>query len=181
MRHRNILIVLLAVACSYQASAMDVWTFRGACKNSTVKQGPSHTDMNKIQGSVIVCDAGFMMELENGRKLVQFGLKQGDPLPPGFSGGEFKNLHGRFALVLDTLYPQRSVAGKTTEQIYAETTKSATPTEGYCYFSDSDFSKLTEISCTAKTDTADKKMIYDVTFAISDITVKRFNEGANKK
>jgi hypothetical protein len=86
------------------------------CLHSTVKQGSSHVDN---QDSAISCDAGYIMELGNGRKLVQFGLKQSELVPPGFAGGAFKYLDGHYALVLDTVYPQRVIAGKTTEQITA--------------------------------------------------------------
>ena len=181
MQIRYVLITLSSVASCYQASAMDLWTFRGACKSSTVKQDSSHADMNNIQGSAISCDAGFIMELGNGRKLVQFGLKGSEVVPPGFSGGEFKHKDGHYALILDTVYPQRVTTGKTTEQIYAETMKTAMPTEGYCIFSDSDFNKLTEISCTTQSENADRKIFYNVTFEITNIAVKRYDEGSNRK
>ena len=174
----NILIALLSVAFSYRASAMDLWTFRGACKNSTVKQSSSPVDN---RGSAISCDAGFIMELDNGRKLVQFGLKQSELVPPGFAGGAFKYLDGHYALVLDTVYPQRVIAGKTAEQIYSETTKSAMPADGNCFFSDANFSKLTEISCFAEIESEDTKILYNLIFEISDITVKRYNEGSHNK
>ncbi len=174
----NVLIASLAIVFSYPALAMDVWIFHGACKDSTVKQGSSHAD-NQV--SAISCDAGYIMELGNGRKLVQFGLKQSELVPPGFSGGAFKYLDGHYALVLDTVYPQRVIAGKTTEQIYSETMKTVMPTEGYCFFNDANFSKLTQISCIAKAESEDKNISYNLTFEISDITVKRYDEGSHNK
>jgi len=174
----NVLIASLAIAFSYRALAMDVWTFHGACKDSTVKQGSSPVDN---QDSAISCDAGYIMELGNGRKLVQFGLKQSGLVPPGFAGGAFKYLDGHYALVLDTVYPQRVTAGKTTEQIYSETMKAAMPTEGYCFFNDANFSKLTQISCIAKTEGEDTNISYNLTFEISDITVKRYNGDSRNK
>ena len=177
-RLSNVLIASLAIAFSDRAMAMDVWIFRGACKDSTVKQSSSHVDN---QDSAISCDAGSIMELGNGRKLVQFGLKQSELVPPGFSGGAFKYLDGHYALVLDTVYPQRVIAGKTTEQIYRETMKTTMPTEGYCFFNDANFSKLTQISCIAKAESEDTNISYNLTFEISDITVKRYNEGSHNK
>ena len=174
----NVLIASLAIAFSHRALAMDVWTFHGVCKDSAVKQGSSHVDN---QDSAISCDAGYIMELGNGRKLVQFGLKQSELVPPGFAGGEFKYLDGHYALVLDTVYPQRVTAGKTTEQIYSETMKTAMPTEGYCFFNDANFSKLTQISCIAKAESEDTNISYNLTFEISDITVKRYNEDSHNK
>jgi hypothetical protein len=121
------------------------------------------------------------MELGNARKIVQFGLKQSELVPPGFSGGAFKYFDGHYALVLDTVYPQRSIAGKTTEQIYGETMKTTMPTEGYCFFNDANFNKLTQISCIAKSESEDANISYNLTFEISDITVKRYNEGSRNK
>jgi len=177
-RLSNVLIASLAIAFSDRALAMDVWIFHGACKDSTVKQRSSHVDN---QDSAISCDAGYIMELGNGRKIVQFGLKQSELVPPGFAGGAFKYLDGHYALVLDTVYPQRSIAGKTTEQIYSETMNTTMPIKGYCFFNDANFSKLTQISCIAKAESEDTNISYNLTFEISDITVKRYNEGSNNK
>jgi hypothetical protein len=94
-RLSNVLIASLAIAFSDRALAIDVWTFHGACKDSTVKQGSSYVDN---QDSAISCDAGYIMELGNGRKIVQFGLKQSELVPPGFAGGAFKYLDGHYAL-----------------------------------------------------------------------------------
>jgi hypothetical protein len=177
-RLSNVLIASLAFAFSDRALAMDVWIFHGACKDSTFKQGSSPVDN---QDSAISCDAGYIMELGNGRKLLQFGLKQSELVPPGFSGGAFKYVDGHYALVLDTVYPQRVIAGKTTEQIYSETMKTTMPTEGYCFFNDANFSNLTQISCIAKVESEDTNISYNLTFEISDITVKRYNEGSHNK
>jgi len=177
-RLSNVLIASLAIAFSDRALAIDVWTFHGACKDSIIKQDSSYVDN---QDSAISCDAGYIMELGNGRKVVQFGLKQSELVPPGFAGGAFKYLDGHYALVLDTVYPQRVIAGKTTEQIYSETMKTAMPTEGYCFFNDANFSKLTQISCIAKAESEDTNISYNLTFEISDITVKRYNEGSHTK
>src|SRR5262249_50225608 len=109
-------------------------------------------------------------------KLCSSALKQSELVPPGFAGGAFKYLDGHYSLELDTIYPQRVIAGKTKEQIYSETMKTAMPTEGYCFFNDANFSKLTQISCIAKAESEDTNISYNLTFEISDITVKRYNE-----
>ena len=80
-RLSNVLIASLAIAFSDRAMAMDVWIFHGACKDSTVKQSSSHVDN---QDSAISCDAGYIMELGNGRKLVQFGLSKANWCPRAF-------------------------------------------------------------------------------------------------
>src|SRR5262249_3236861 len=178
LNRESLFIASLAIAFSDRALAIDVWTFHGACKDSIIKQDSSYVDN---QDSAISCDAGYIMELGNGRKVVQFGLKQSELVPPGFAGGAFKYLDGHYALVLDTVYPQRVIAGKTTEQIYSETMKTAMPTEGYCFFNDANFSKLTQISCIAKAESEDTNISYNLTFEISDITVKRYNEGSHTK
>src|SRR5260221_14178689 len=98
-----------------------------------------------------------IMEFDKGRKLVQFVKKRGKINPPGFAGGEFKRTEGTHSLIVDRVYPQRLLAGKTTEQILSEGTKTAIPAEGYCFFSSPDFSKLTEFSCVTKPRTLTRK------------------------
>lgn len=159
---------------------MDIWTFNGSCKKGVVKQGSPYADMHNIRGSVIYCDAASIMELDNGRKLVQFVQKRGKLIPPGFAGSEFKNTEGQYSLIVDRVYPQRSVAGKTVDQNYSEATKTALPAEGYCFFSDPDFSKLTEFSCVTKTENADAKIIYSMVFHVDDISVKRNLQGSHE-
>lgn len=159
---------------------MDLWTFNGRCKEGLVKQGSPYVDMHNIRGTGISCDAASIMELDNGRKLVQFVQKRGKVNPPGFAGTEFKYAGKNYSLIVDRVYPQRILAGKTTEEIFSESAKTAIPAEGYCFFSDSDFSKLTEFSFVTKTENADTKIIYSVVFKVDDISVKRNLQGSNE-
>jgi hypothetical protein len=159
---------------------MDVWTFNGHCEEGVVKQGSPYVDMQKMRGSGISCDAASIMELDNGRKLVQFIQKRGRINPPGFAGSDLKYTEEHYSLVVDRVYPQRTLAGKTSEQILSESAKTAIPAEGYCFFSDSDFSKLTEFSCVSKTENADTKIVYRVSFKVDDISVKRNLQGSNE-
>jgi hypothetical protein len=156
MRHLWLVGVLLAGSCP-GASAMDLWSFNGRCKEALVKQGSPYVEMHNIRGSPISCDAAFIMELDNGRKLVQFVQKRGKVSPPGFAGSEFKYTGGNYSLIVDRVYPQRILAGKTTEQTFSESARTAIPAEGYCFFSNSDFSKLTEFSCVTKQRTLTRK------------------------
>jgi hypothetical protein len=178
MRHIWLVGLLLAGFCP-GASAMDLWTFNGRCMVGVVKQAPPSVDMGKMRGAAISCDAASIMELDNGRKLVQFVLKRGKLNPPGFAGSQFKYTDGNYSLVVDRVYPQRTLTGKTTEQILSEGAKTAIPADGYCFFSDSDFSKLTEFSCVTKTENADTKVVYQVSFKIDDISIKRNLQGSN--
>jgi len=120
------------------------------------------------------------MELDNGRKLVQFVQKRGKVNPPGFAGGQFKITEGKYSLLVDRVYPQRSLSDKTADQDYGEAAKTALPAEGYCFFSDSDFSKLTEFSCVTKKENVDTKIIYSIVFYVDDISIKRNLHGSNE-
>jgi hypothetical protein len=157
---------------------MDLWTFNGSCKDGIVKQGSPSVNLHDTPGTVISCDAASITELDNGRKLVQFVQKLGKMMPPGFAGGEFKYTNGNYSLILDRVYPQRILAGKEADQIFSEGTKTALPAEGYCFFSNPDLSKLTEFSCVTKTENADTKILYSVSFKVDDISVKRDIQGA---
>jgi hypothetical protein len=177
---RHIWLVGILVAACPGASAMDLWTFNGRCAEGVVKQAEPSVDMRNMRGSPITCDGASIMELDNGRKLVQFVQKRGKLNPPGFAGAEFKYTDGNYSLIVDRVYPQRTLAGKTTEQVFGEGAKSAIPAEGYCFFSDPDFSKLTEFSCVTKTENADTKIVYRVSFKVDDISVKRNLQGSNE-
>jgi hypothetical protein len=173
------LVGILALACP-SVSAMDLWTLNGHCMVGVVKQAPPSVDMRDMRGSAISCDAASIMELDNGRELVQFVQKRGKLNPPGFAGAEFKYTEGNYSLIVDRVYPQRTLSGKTTEQIFSEGAKSAIPAEGYCLFSNSDFSRLTEFSCVSKTENAETKIVYRVSFTVDDISVKRNLQGSNQ-
>jgi hypothetical protein len=179
MRHIWLVRLLLVGPCP-GASAMDLWTFNGRCTIGVVKQALPSIDMRNMRGSPIACDAASIMELDNGRKLVQFVQKHGRLSLPGFAGSEFKYTEGNYSLIVERVYPQRTLAGKTTEQIFNESAKTAIPAEGYCFFSDSDFSKLTEFSCVTKTKNADTKIVYRLSFKVDDISVKRNLQGSNE-
>jgi hypothetical protein len=169
--------ILFVVVCP-GASAMDLWTFNGSCQDGIVKQGSPSVNLHDTPGTVITCDAATIAELDNGRRIVQFVQKHGKMLPPGFAGGELKYIKGNYSLILDRVYPQRIVAGKDTDQILSEGAKTAMPAEGFCFFSDPDFSKLTDISCVTKTENADTKILYSVSFKVDDISVKRNIQGS---
>jgi hypothetical protein len=170
---RHIWLVGILVLTCPCASAMDLWTFNGGCTEGVMKQAPPSVDMRNMRGSPVSCDAASIAELDNGRKLVQFVQKRGKLNPPGFAGAEFKYTNGNYSLAVDRVYPQRTLAGKTVEQIFSESAKSAIPAEGYCLFSGPDFSSLTQFSCVSKTENADTKIIYRVSFTVTDISVKR--------
>jgi hypothetical protein len=161
-----------AVFCP-AASAKDLWTFNGICKESVVKEGAPAVDMSGAPGTAISCDAATITELDNGRRLVQFVQKTGEMLPPGFAGGEFKYVRGGFSLILDRVTPQRLLAGKQPDQIAGEAGKTAMPAEGYCVFGSADFSRLTEFSCETRTENAGTKILYSISFKVDDISVKR--------
>ena len=116
MRHIWLAILLLGIC--HDALATDIWTFNGRCTVGVVKQAPPTVDMRNMRGSPIACDAASIMELDNGRKLVQFVQKRGELNPPGFAGSEFKYTEGNYSLAVDRVYPQRALAGKTQEQIF---------------------------------------------------------------
>lgn len=176
---RHIWLVGIVLMISSAASAMDLWSFNGHCTEGVVKQATPSVDMTKMHGSAISCDAATIIELDNGRKLVQFAQKRGNLSPPGFAGGQFKYTGNNYSLIVDRVHPQRTLSGKTTEQIFSEGATSAIPAEGYCFFSSSDFSKLTEFSCVTKTENADTKIVYRVLFKVDDISVKRNLQGSN--
>jgi hypothetical protein len=159
---------------------MDLWSFNGRCQEAFVKQGSPYVDMHNIRGSPIDCNAASIIELDNGRRLVQFVQKRGTLMPPGFAGGRFTDTEGPYSLIVDRVYPQRSVAGKSLDQSYSDAEKTAMPAEGYCFFSNQDFSKLTEFSCTTKTENASRKIIYKVVFHVDDISVKRNLQGSTE-
>jgi hypothetical protein len=96
------------------ASAMDLWSFNGRCTEGAVKQAIPSVDMTKMRGSAISCDAATIVELDNGRKLVQFVQKRGNLSPPGFGGGQFKYTGNNYSLIVDHVHPQRRLSGKTT-------------------------------------------------------------------
>jgi hypothetical protein len=177
---RNIWLVGILVLACPRASAMDLWTFNGRCTEGVVKQAPPAVDMRNIRESPVPCDAASIAEFDNGRKLVQFVQKHGKLNPPGFAGAEFKYTEGSYSLIVDRVYPQRSLVGKTTEQIFSESANSAISAEGYCFFSDSDFSRLTEFSCVSKTENANTKVVYRLSFKVDDISVKRNLQGLNQ-
>ena len=172
VRYLFIAGILSAVFWPSAASAMDLWSLNGHCKEgSHVKRGSPYIDMHNIRGAAIDCDLATITEMDNGRKLIQFVKLHGRVLSPGFAGSEFKYTEGHYSLVVDRLYPERAVAGKVT----------AVPAnDGYCFFSDSDFSKLTEISCVAVTENSNTKIIYRIVFQIDDISVKRNLQGLNE-
>ena len=81
------------------------------------------------------------MEMDNGRKLVQFVIKQGKTLPPGFAGSEYKYTGVNYSLVVDRVHPPRSLAGGSAEQSRADAAN-VKPVEGFCFFSNSDLANL---------------------------------------
>ena len=176
---RHIWIVGIVLMMSPGASAMDPWSFNGRCTEGVVKQATPSVDLTKMRGSAISCDAATIIELGNGRKLVQFAQKRGNLSPPGFAGGQFKFTGNNYSLIVDRVHPQRTLSGKTPEQIFSEGATSAVPAEGYCFFSNSDFSKLTEFSCVTKTENADTKIVYRLLFKVDDVSVKRNLQGSN--
>lgn len=159
--------ILFAVFSS-KACALDIWLFNGHCKNGVIKQGPANSDLQNIRGSPVTCDMASIMEMNNGRKLVQFVIKQGKTLPPGFSGNEYKYTGANYSLIVDRIHPPRPLGG----QSGADATN-VKPAEGFCFFSNSDLSKLTDFSCVAKSEDQRSKFVYQISFDVADITVKR--------
>jgi hypothetical protein len=151
----------------------DLWYLSGHCEDSLVKQGSPFADLHNIRGTDIYCDVATLTQLENGRTIVQFVQRGGKLFGPGFAGSAFNYTEGHYALIVDRVYPLRRITGKSAEQIYKEAVPS--PAAGYCFFSDSDFSKLTDLSCVTKTESAETKNIFTVAFKVGAISFKRID------
>jgi hypothetical protein len=185
MRHLCLAAVVFLIIGG-DAVASDLWTFEGRCTSGVVKQARPTVDLSKLRGSEITCDAATIIELDNGRKLVQFVQKRGKVGPLGFAGNKLNYTDGNYVLLIDRVHPQHRVhpqqglAGKSTDQIFQESATPAMPSEGYCFFSNSDFSKLTEFACVSKTENADSKIIYRIAFNVDSVSVKHGLQGSDQ-
>jgi hypothetical protein len=72
-----LLLLLLVFLCDIPASAATAWFFDGQCYNSHVKWGTLDQDLTKEAGDPIHCDKAILIELRNGRKLINFTTGRG--------------------------------------------------------------------------------------------------------
>ncbi len=164
---------LFAGSC-INASAIDLWVIDGRCANGTEKQAQPNVEMHSVPSSPIACDAATIMTLDNGRTFVQFVKKQDNAtMPPGFGGRQLKFTNGLYSLVIDRVHPKRSLVGKTITQIIADGSKLLIPAQGFCFFNETNFSKMTQFSCVSKSEDANATIIYKIDFKINSVVEKR--------
>ncbi len=171
---RNALFVsIVAFTLCTDAEAADLWTFQGNCEQAYVKRGRPDVDMGPLKGNPFQCELAFVMKFDNGRTSVQFMSKRGRIMPPGFSGGRYETTENGYSLVLDKVYPERKLTGKTTGPEFKEISENRLDAEGYCVFDNQDFSKMSYFMCITKTIPSDDlKIVYRIPFVVREASFK---------
>jgi hypothetical protein len=113
------------------------------------------------------------MELDNGRKLIQFAEKRDTQSTPlGFSGSNYEPQGKMIRMAIDRMYPRRSL-GATPEETFAGSMSGAVNNaEGFCFFSTRDFRSADGVSCVSKIEDGKTKIVFKVDFAITNVTFK---------
>jgi hypothetical protein len=174
----NFCIVADLLCTASTAHASTVYFFDGACdQNSCIKVGSADLDFSNIKGAPIVCDAAVLVELSNGRELMQFTNKRGKNIGPlGFAGvGIDRHTNPKLALFpIDRIYPRQRL-GPTPEETYSQG-MNGTPingAEGFCVFDKHSIDKSKSLSCVSKIEKNGTKTIFKVIFNVTKGSVIR--------
>jgi hypothetical protein len=152
-----------------------MWFFDGKCYNSRLKIGTPEDDMTKDAGDPISCKVAVLMELDNGRKLVQFVTGTG---PLGFSGNEIdKVTNDKMAILpINRILPVRDM-GTDPKEIYRRSSRGEgilDGAEGFCFFGAKDIKSSDGISCISKYEKGHKKMVYSISMKVTHVEKKFF-------
>lgn len=122
-------LLLLEFLCRSSASAATAWLFDGQCYNSHVKWGTLDEDLTKEAGDPIHCDKAVLIELRNGRKLINFTTGRG---VLGFAGpGIDRQVNPTMAVLpIDRIYPIRDIQGMSRNEVVAGGAKREGALEG---------------------------------------------------
>lgn len=166
-------IGLTACLSTNIAKADTMWFFEGECHDSRVKWGTPVDDMSKEPGDPIHCDKAVLMELANGRKLMQFVTGLG---VLGFSGREIdKVTNDKMAFIpIDTIHTIRDLGTKSGE-IYDRSSKGEgmlRGVEGFCFFQAKDIKSSDSVSCVSKYEHDNKKAVYSVQMKVNKVSKK---------
>jgi hypothetical protein len=172
--------ILLAIALSVigfavirSAEATDLWMFDGLCTDALVKMGSPYEDMGRVKGTKVSCDAALLLELDNGRKLIQFAEKRGTQVTPlGFAGSSYEPQGNMLRLTVDKIYPRRAMGASPEETFARSADGGISGAEGFCFFAARDFRNATDLSCIAKLENENQKFIFKAVFKINKVTYK---------
>jgi hypothetical protein len=150
-----------------------MWFFEGNCHDSRVKWGTISDDMTKETGDPIHCNKAVLIELANGRKLMQFVTGLG---VLGFSGREIdKVTNDKMSFIpIDTIHPIRDLGTKS-DEIYDRSSKGEgmlRGVEGFCFFQAKDIKSSDSVSCVSKYENGNKKAVYSVQMKVSKVSKK---------
>jgi len=175
-RHGIVTIILCCcvLMISRAANAMTMWEFDGRCFESYSKGGTPYDDLTKKAGDTITCEAAVLMELPNGRLLMQFVTGRG---VLGFSGGGIdKETDPTMAILpIDRILPVRDF-GTNPDEIYRRSARGEgilNGAEGFCMFQSKDIQNSKELSCASKWEQGKRKVVYKVVMSVKS-TKKSF-------
>jgi hypothetical protein len=174
MRNAILIGILLASIFSFTnlAFAETMWFFEGICDESTVKQESPEKDFSKIEGRKLNCEFGVLIEIQNGRKLIQFTNAE---YLFGFAGGDIDKVSNEnFAMMpIDRIFLPRNIKIETPrpEDILDNA-------EGICFLS-KELQKSKEISCVSKYEESNIKYVFNIHMIVRKVTRKSIGKSPN--
>ena len=153
MRFLGIIAALAVIAMGGPAAA-DTTLYKAACPDSSLKRGPSGSDLTDQAGIPIVCQGVMLSDLGGNRQMVQFITPDQSVL--GFGGDEldFKSDPKFITLPLKRLYlPSRIKTGA------PETVDGV---EGFCFLDGRKVEALKGVICVAQVVLGNEHVVYQV-------------------
>ena len=155
------------------AQAATAYFFSGTCRDSRVKIGKLEDDLAKEPGDPIHCDVAVLLELKNGRKLMQFVTGIG---ALGFSGATLdQNTNPNMVILpVDRLYPVRDLGTTAEEQLKrsSQAEGAIDDVEGYCFFQPKKLARVTSLSCVTKYEKRGIKTVHSIKMDVRKVTRK---------
>jgi hypothetical protein len=171
---RTILFLVPLVSCT-SASAATAYFFKGQCHDSRVKVGTLDADLRVEAGDPIHCETAVLIELKNGRKLMQFLTGLG---VLGFAGGTLdRSTNPTLTLLpIDRLYPIRDLGTSSDEQFETASKGEGAldGAEGFCFFEPKDLARVRSLSCVSKYVHGDIRTVHSIQMNVRkvDKTIK---------
>jgi hypothetical protein len=163
--------ISMLISASCRAGAATAWFFQGQCYDARVKWGTLDEDLRDEQGDPIHCLRAVLLELRNGRKLVNFITGRGIL---GFAGsGIDRETNPSLSIIpLDRIYPILDVEGMNSREAIEQSSKSGLDgAEGFCFF-DKEIGHTSELSCVSKYESSNKKTVYSIKMKVQSVTKK---------
>jgi len=140
------------------SSAMaETYMFDAMCHDSYSKQGDQREDLTVKTGKLIRCDSITLSLLDNGHVLLQIIDKKSKTTPLGFGGTKLDSDSNPnyVTLPIERIYLPHSSNPSNAETISG--------IEGYCFLNGKlNIRKLGSVSCVAKIEIGDQKLIYHI-------------------